>query len=67
VSLTRLFDTLHQHLSRAPISENDKHFYLSWIEKEITEMRDLWQWIAAGCFVAGILAGFGLAAVVFHP
>jgi hypothetical protein len=66
VSLTRIVDTLHAHLSRAPISEQDKHFYLAWIEKEITEERDQWQWIAAGCLVAGFLVGFTLAAVMFY-
>jgi hypothetical protein len=67
VSLTRLFDTLHEHLGRVPISEEDRHFYLAWLQDEIKEERDMWQWIAAGAFVVGVLAGFGLAAIIFHP
>lgn len=64
MSLTRLYDTLHEHLGRIPISEEDRHFYLDWLEHEIQEQRDAWQWISAAAFTTGVLLGFGLAAVV---
>jgi uncharacterized membrane protein YraQ (UPF0718 family) len=62
VSLTRLYDTLHQSLSSiSGMSENDRHFYLAWMEKEINEARDTWRWIAAAAFISGVMCGFVLA------
>jgi uncharacterized membrane protein YraQ (UPF0718 family) len=43
------------------MSENDRHFYLAWMEKEINEARDTWRWIAAAAFISGVMCGFVLA------